>query len=431
VTETLPSDLDTERLVLGCLLHSEDLLHDARGVLDGSDFTNGQNRTIWEAICKRYDQGAGVDRVTVISELKDSGRLDSAGGIGYVIDLDNGTPTLPHVEDYIRRLQDKTAIRRVLVATRTLEQRCYSGEPAQAILDSASDLLLDLVPQQNGRGFASIASVVSERGVNALLSPRRESGIKLPWPGLNQWTAGLHPEQMIVLAAHTNCGKTSAALQIATTAARAGHWVAIFSLEMSTDSLVRRMVAQESRVPSDYPKNLTFSERSAMVEAVTELNQLPIYFDDSTASTVPAIHAALRKLRIQHSIGLVIVDYLQCVRDSNRRESRNAEVGANSRALKLAAKEFGCPFLVLSQVSRKSTHEDREPELSDLRDSGEIEENADAVLFIHPLKADAQDVRPAKLLIAKQREGARDVCLKMLFFPKIQRFEEEETCPAS
>jgi replicative DNA helicase len=310
-----------------------------------------------------------------------------------------------------------------------MNRAILAEETPTAILDSLGQKVIDLSPVDEKRGFVSALELVDREGINGLLEPRRASGIELPWPSLNSVLCGLQEEQLILLAAHTSVGKTAAATQVVTAAGRQDIGVAIFSLEMSTKSLFRRMAYQNSGVDADRHRHgkLSGEDRERLRAAAAELYELPIYWNDTASCTVPAIHAELRKLRMRANIGLVVVDFLQIVRGTGRMGSRNEEVGQNSRGLKLAAKEFGIPFLVLSQLSRKSDTENRPPKLSDLRDSGEIEENSDVVWFIHRPTSDPQNpVKLSEYIVAKQREGPRDVSLPMVFLSSCQRFEDRE-----
>lgn len=419
----LPGNVDVERFVLGSILLDESFLHGVRAVLSDKDFTLEKHRRIWRCACGLYDGGGHVDRITLFTALQDAGQLESCDGLSYLIDLDNGLPQVPNLDSYVQILKDETTRRDIIHVARSLILRAVEREAPQQILDSVGQAMLDLAPKEAGRGLQSAAELVDERGISALLSPRQEHGITLPWKWLDYATCGMQPEQLWYLAGYTSTGKTSAALQVGVHAARKGTGVAVFSLEMGKVSLFQRAVYQLARVDSERAKRnaLKPEEREKARNAAELLYSLPIYFDDSMASTVPAIHAALRRQKLKAPIGLVIVDYLQLLGTAGRYENRAQAVGANSRALKMAAREFRCPFLVLSQFKRPK--EDAKPTLSDFKESGDIENDADVAWFIHRPPTQEQDMVPVSFILAKQREGPRDIEENFWFFPKSQRFD--------
>jgi replicative DNA helicase len=366
-----------------------------------------------------YDTGGVVNHATVAHELTRHNELNSCGGYDYLVDLDTNMPVLFDLDTPIRNLKELAALRRVIFVTQNIQRRCFAREPVQEILDSASELLFGAgaCPEHAGPVFAK--QVIDQVGVNQLLTPRRERGIRLPWPALDSHLAGLHPGELTAIAAHTSGGKTSMALQIAMHAAAQNVRVLVFSLEMGKEDLLRRMIRQRSGV-NDFD-NPDSEERERVREAANWIYDAPIAFDES-AMTVPAMHASIRKLK-HEEIGLVVVDYLQLVRGVGRYENRAKEVGSNSRALKLAAREFRIPFIMLSQLSRESAKAGRLPELYDLKESGDIENDCDNVLFIHPSSDSEDDLTPVDVLVAKQREGPRGLSVQMFFKRTCQRFE--------
>jgi replicative DNA helicase len=321
--------------------------------------------------------------------------------------------------DFIQILKNFTTWRRLIAGTENVQRRCFAQEPVPEILESLSSLISgdSMIADRIGPVFAKDA--IDQIGIERLLSARKAHGIRLPWSKLDDVLAGLHAEEVTVIAAHTSGGKTSVALQIAAHAAAQRVGVLIVSLEMSKQALLRRMIRQRARV-TDF-EDLDSERRSQVREAANWIYQAPIAFDES-AQTLPGIHASLRKLRTAR-IGLVIVDYLQLIRSVGRHENRVQEISANSRALKLAAKEFRIPFVVLSQFSRESAKEGRPPELYDLKGCGDIENDSDNVLFIHPTSRSEIELVPVDVIIAKQREGPRNLAVPMLFDTRYQRLE--------
>ena len=430
VIESLPSNVDAERFVLGSMLLDETIMHTARPLLSPDEFSLEKHRRIWKRSCELYDGGGHVDRITVANALMNSGELEACDGLSYLVSLDDGLPQIPNVDSYVQIVKDKAMLRRIIFATDHLQKRCFAQEETpQALLNGLGNTLIELAPQEAGKGLQSIQELIAEKGIGTLLAPRQAHGIEMPWRWLDYATCGMQPEQLWYLAGYTSTGKTSAALQVGVHAARKGTGVAIFSLEMGKISLFQRAVYQIARVDSERAKRnaLTPEERERARDAVNVLAELPIYFDDSMASTVPAIHAAIRRAKLKAPIGLVIVDYLQLLGNLGRELNRAQAVGANSRALKMAAREFQCPFLVLSQFKRpqvsEKTGEVPKPTLSDFKESGDIENDADVAWFIHRPSTQEQDQVPVSMILAKQREGPRDIEENFYFFPKFQRFD--------
>lgn len=431
----LPTNTDAERFVLGALMIGDgEVMHGIRAVLEPDDFALDKHRRIWAAAATVYDSGSKADRITVANELMRLGQLESCDGLTYLVSLDDGLPQLPNVDEYVKILKGKALLRRMIHAARNLEARCFANEDKpERILDSIGDTLLNLAPADSTRrGLISAGELVADSGFEALVSPRKVTGVPLPWPWMTEATCGLGSEELWVLAGGTSTGKTAAAIQAAIHAARSGATVPIFSMEVSKEALFRRAVVHMARVDKErFDRGLsTKAERERIREATTELVELPVYFDDSGAQTCPAIHAALRRLRAKRKIGLIIVDYLQLLGSSGNHSNRAQEVGSNARALKMAAKDFGCPVLLLSQFNRDPGKESRRPSLFDLKESGDIENHANGVWFIHrPATAEItnrgteQEQVAVEFMLPKQRDGARDIAHPFYFFPRYQRFE--------
>jgi replicative DNA helicase len=419
----LPANLEAERFVLGVILTDDEAMHGCRGVLTDEDFSLDAHKRIWGVMCQLYDAGTAVDRVTVAEHLRDTGDLDGVGGLSYLISLDDGKPALSNLDTWVRLLGDKATLRRVIAETDRVQKLAFTSAPVQDVLNAASASLLHLTPNNRTGKPVSTTELISRTGLERLLAPRRDTGLPLPWSQLQALTSGLHPGQLFVVAARPGDGKTSAAIQIAQAVAdRTG--VLIFSREMTAEQLFLLMVVQRAKV--DRVRHsmglLGPEERARMMEAATWLNSKRIYLD-TTSATVPAMHATMRRMFLEHEIGLVVVDYLQLVSSIGKSESRRVEVGASSRALKLAALEFNKPILVLSQLTRENVKDNREPRLYDLRESGDIEQDADAVLFLHPKVGVSGPERNVDAILAKQREGPTG-SIPLYFRGQYQRFDE-------
>lgn len=423
----LPVNVDLERMVLGSVLVDEALMHSARPVLNSEDFSQERHRRFWKHACELYDAGKPVDRITIYSALRDHGEAEH-DTLSYLVSLDEGLPALPAIDSYVQILKDESARRRIIAVGHSLIQRAVKREAPQGIIDSMGQMAMDLVPQDGRRGLISARQLVDRVGIESILSPRISRGLAFPWPWLTNATCGMLAGELWVLAGHTSTGKSSAAIQTAVHAARSGKRVAIFSLEMVDVSVFQRALWQISRVDSEKAKRgaLNADETRRAGEAANLLYEAPLYFDDS-AFSVMEIHARLRSLRGTGTFGLVVVDYLQLLRDAGRHSSRAEAVGANARALKLMAGEFGCPVLLLSQFSRESAKQGRRPELTDLKESGDIENHANGVWFIHRERQQDQDQVPVEFLLPKQRDGRRNVMSPFWFMPRFQRFDAKTT----
>ena len=424
----VPQNLEYERLLLGLALLYEESLHALRPVLEDADFTAEKNRTVWRRICALYDAGTAVEAVTVYQALRMAGEADSVGGISYLADLETGVPRLSSIDSYVAGLKDKTLLRKLMHASQLTINRCLSGEETgAAILDSLSQTAATIAPQASGHGLESAGDIIDEVGISRILRPRRDAGLQFPWPWMNYRTGGMLPAELWILAGHTSTGKTSAMLQHAVTVARRGEPVSIFSLEVGRESLLQKAIYQIARVDSEAGKRgkLSADDRRVVTAAADEVHELPLYLDTASSTTM-AIHAAVRRLKAKHTVKHVIVDYLQLLGDSGRQENRAQAVGANAWALKLLATDFQVPVLLLSQFTRESNKpgKQREPALTDLKESGDIENHANGVWFLHRPNDEDSNQIPMKFILAKQRDGRRNVWQDFYFYPQYQRFEQ-------
>lgn len=434
VVRPLPASLEAERMVLGSLLLDPPRMADVRDILTAADWSIQPNRLIWNTACELYDRGDGCDRVSVILTLRQRDKLLEAGGIDYITSLDDGMPKFRNLDGWVQIIRDKADRRRFMTACHELEMRAaMEFDSMEELQQAANRMLTELADPQQQRGFVTVGDIIRNKGGVDGLYARREKGISLPWLWLDQKLSGLRPQQLIILGARTAVGKTSAALQIAARAARAGLKVVLFSLEMSRESIVKRIISQQSGIEHDRIRhsNLTPQERHLVqqiaFEFADEESEKPLFIDDTVVCTLLGIKSALQRFTLKRGTpDLVIVDHLHLLREA-RRESRQQEVADNARQLKLLAMELHCPFLVPAQLNRAGARDNAVPTLADLRESGEIEQHADVVLFIHAETFD-QDAptRPGQFIIAKQREGVAGVTQKMVFLRGTQRFEEAD-----
>ena len=419
VEKGLPTNVDAERFVLGSILLDDSFFVQAAGSLEAEDFSLEKHRRIFKRMGDLHERDERIDRITVANELMKFNELEACDGLSYLVSLDDGLPQLPNVDSYIRIVKDKSVLRRIILASQHMINRCLlDAEEPDQILAGAEETLLKLGEAQVKSGLLSPEQILRdyEGGINAFLDPsKRIKGISTGFTKLDEMTGGLHGGDLVIVAARPSMGKTALALNIAQhVTLKLKKTVAVFSLEMSKESLLTRMVCSGARVDSQKFRAgyLNQAERQKLHHAVNELVESPLYIDDSAGIHLMEMHAKLRRLQSEREhIGLVIVDYLQLMSGHGRFENRNQEVSALSRGMKLLAKELNVPMMVLSQLSRavETRQGDHRPQLSDLRESGSIEQDADVVGFIfreEVYNRDREDLRGlAELIVAKQRNG--------------------------
>ena len=433
----LPVNLDAERFVLGAILMDDSLYIQVAGVLEAEDFSLEKHRRIFLRMGELYARAERIDRVTVANELLKQNQLESVDGVSYLVSLDEGLPTIANLDSYVGIVKDKAVLRRIIFTSQKLIDRCILGEeePDQ-ILASAEENLLKLGESRAQDALVSPKRILDEfdGGINAFLDPsKRIKGLSTGFLKLDEMTGGLHEGELVILAARPSMGKTALALNIAQhVAMRPGEkqTVAVFSLEMSRESLLTRMICAGARVDQQKFRAgyLNQDERRRLAKTASEMVQAPLFIDDTSGTHVMDIHAKLRRLKSEHGLSLVVVDYLQLMSGRGRFENRNQEISTMSRGLKLLAKELKVPMLVLSQLSRapETRPGDHRPQLSDLRESGSIEQDADLVAFIfreEVYKPDREDLRGlAELLVQKQRNGPTGK-VNLVFLKEFTKFE--------
>jgi len=414
----LPTNLDAERFVLGSILLDDALFVQAAGTLEPDDFSLEKHRRIFRRMAELHERGERIDRITVANELMKFNELEACDGLTYLVSLDDGLPQIPNLDAYIRIVKDKSVLRRIIFTSQHMMNRCLLGEEApEEILAGAEETLLKLGEARVKAGLLPSQHILEqyEGGLSAFLDPsKRIKGISSGFTKLDEYTGGMHPGDLIILAGRPSMGKTALALNIAQhVALKLKQTVAVFSLEMSKESLLTRMLCAAARVDSQKFRAgyLNQEERRKLNQALHELVEAPLYIDDTAGVHLMDMHAKLRRLKAERDVKLVVVDYLQLMTGRGRFENRNQEVSALSRGMKLLAKELHVPMLVLSQLSRavETRQGDHRPQLSDLRESGSIEQDADLVGFIfreEVYRREREDLRGlAELIIAKQRNG--------------------------
>jgi replicative DNA helicase len=428
IERPLPHYLVAEKTLLGVvLLNNAALVGALEKGLTADDFFLPEHRNVFEAMMRLDEERKPIDAVTLTEHLHRSGKLEASGGPAYISQLADGIPHAMNVEHYTQIIREKAVLRGLIHAAEAIQERAFEGrENVDEILDQAESWVFKLAEQRIRTGFVGIKQLVSDnfsRIEKIFTEGRRITGLATSYSQLDNQTSGLQPSELIILAARPSMGKTALAL-------RQQQPAAIFSLEMSKESLLQRLIGSQARIDSHRFRTgqLGKEDWQKIVSGLAVLGDAPLWIDDSAASTVLEMSAKARRLKKDKGLSLVIVDYLQLITAHGRFGNRTEEVSYISRALKGMAKELQVPVLVLSQLTRAPAREDRDPQLSDLRESGAIEQDADVVMFInrpHFYKPDAPEEDRAKtdLIIAKQRNGPTGK-LNFVFLSRYTRFEE-------
>ena len=431
----MPSNLDAERSILGAILLDNNALNTAIEALKPDDFFIPQHRSIFIEMMALGEAQHAIDLVTLTEELHRRGELESSGGAPYLASLVDGVPRVSNVEHYARIVKEKAMLRNLIHATHNIQQRAFDGEDgADTILDNAESSIFALAEDRVKAGLLPIKDIVRdnfERLEKIFREGKSVTGISTGYGELDKLLSGLQPSELIILAGRPSQGKTALALNMAENIAiRGGRPVAVFSLEMSKESLLQRLVASVAQVDAHKFRSghLSREDWRRMTEGLGQISSAPLWIDDAGSISVLEIGAKARRLKRDKGLSLLIVDYLQLITARGRFNSRQEEVASISRGLKGLAKELQIPVLVLSQLTRAPEREERGPMLSDLRESGAIEQDADVVMFIYRpnfynMNATPEERDMADILIAKQRNGPTDK-VKFVFRSRLTRFEE-------
>lgn len=434
----LPANADAEQLVLGAVMLDDTAFVTIGSLLEANDFSLEKHKRIFNAMLALNEGGERIDRITVANELMRRGQLESVDGIGYLVSLDNGLPQIYNLESYARIVKEKSLLRRIIISSQAvIERAMLDQEDPHVILGDAEETLLKLSDGKAKDKLLRPGDIIErfEGGISAFLDPaRRVSGLSTGYFKIDEMTSGLHPGELVIIAARPAMGKTALALNIAQrVATREGNPqpVALFSLEMSSEQLLTRLICAEAHVDQQKFRlgYLNQDERRMLQMSAVKLAEAPLFIDDTAGANIMDIHAKLRRIKAEHGLSLVVIDYLQLMSGRGRQENRTQEVSGLSRGLKLLAKELKVPFIVLSQLNRSTETRpqgDHIPQLSDLRESGSIEQDADMVWFIFRedyYKPEREDLRgQAQVIIAKQRNGPTGK-VKLAFMRQFTKFE--------
>ncbi|GAK12018.1 replicative DNA helicase [Geomicrobium sp. JCM 19039] len=410
-----PQNIEAEQAVLGAIFLEEESLVAASERLRPEDFYRASHQRIFEAMVELSDKGEPVDLVTVTSELQDRHWLEEAGGVSYLTDLANAVPTASNVSHYSRVVEEKSLLRRLIRTATSIASDGYeSDHEVDDVLSDAERMILEVSNRRTSGAFVSIKDVLMETYDNIeMLQGRGDAltGVSSGFQDLDRMTAGFQRSDLIIVAARPSMGKTAFALNIAQNiATKSDENVAIFSLEMGASQLVQRMLCAEGNIDGTRLRTgqLIEEDWEKLAMAMGSLSRAGIYIDDSPGITVADIRAKCRRLKQERGLGMILIDYLQLIQGRGT-ESRQQEVSEISRNLKAIARELDVPVIALSQLSRSvESRQDKRPMMSDLRESGSIEQDADIVSFLFRedyYDHDAENQNMIEIIIAKQRNG--------------------------
>ena len=433
ISKIPPHDIEAEQAILGSMLTDQDAVTDAIEILKPEDFYREDNKYIYQAISSLYSRGEPVDIITVKDELTSMQKFEAVGGIEYLATLPDKVPLVSNAEKYINIVEEKSILRKLIKTADEIQTLGYEQtEEIDNIMDQAEKKIFDIMQGKNQRGYTVIKDVLVETfaELEKLYNQKEPiTGVPTGFADLDYKTAGLHDSDLILIAARPAMGKSAFALNIATHAAiNAKVPVAIFNLEMSKSQLVNRMLCSEAMVDSNKIRTGKIDEEDWMklATALGPLSEAPIYIDDTPGISVSEIRAKCRKLKLEKNIGLIVIDYLQLIQGSGKKNaSREQEISEISRSLKILAKELNVPVVALSQLSRAAeARQDHRPMLSDLRESGAIEQDADIVLFLYRddyYNQDSEKKNIAEIILAKHRAGSTGT-IELLWMGNFTKF---------
>lgn len=410
-----PHNLEAEQSVLGAMILDKDAIVDASEILQADEFYKEAHREIFTAIVALFNRNEPVDLVTLSHELESKGVLESLGGMAYLSDLTTAGIITTNAQYYAKIISEKSMVRRLIKASSKIIEKGYDFEEADMLLDLAETQIFDIAQKKSRDGFSKIDEIlmVTFDKIEELYHNKGvTTGLSTGFIDLDNKTSGFQKSDMILIAARPSMGKTAFAINICQNAAlRSNASVAIFSLEMSKDQLVQRMLSAEAHIPIQDLRNgrLQDEDWTRLASAMGPLSQAKIFIDDTPGITVTEMRAKCRRLKMEHGLELIMIDYLQLMSGGGQQESRQQEISMISRSLKSLAREMDCPVIALSQLSRApELRADHRPILSDLRESGAIEQDADLVMFLYRdeyYHQDSEKKNIGELIIAKQRNG--------------------------
>lgn len=434
---SLPQNLEAEQSVIGSMLIDKGSIAQAVEVLKGEDFYRDSHKVIFNAIWDLFRRDIPIDMVTLIEHLKANDKLEASGGITYITQISDSVPTTAHLQSYIKIVEEKSMLRKLIKAsTEIIEDSYGKQDEVEGVLDMAQKRIFDIADKKNSNDYESLGAVL-ERGFleieRLFINKGALTGVPSGFADLDAKTSGFQKGDMVLVAARPSMGKTTFSLNLCENAAlRSGKSVVIFSLEMPKEQLAYKLLCSQANV--DMVKlrtgNLDDRDWENIARVSGPLAAAKIFIDDTAGITVMDMRSKCRKIKLEHGIDLIMIDYLQLMSGSSGTESRQQEVSEISRSIKALAKEMKCPVIALSQLSRAPEQRaDHRPMLSDLRESGSIEQDADIVMFLYRdeyYNKETEDKNMAEVIIAKHRNGEVGT-VKLAFLGALSKFGNLDT----
>jgi len=430
-----PNNLEAEQSVLGAMLLDKEAISAASEILKGDDFYREVHKEIFEAIIDIYNDNNPVDLITLTEKLKGRNTLEAVGGITYLTQLMNIVPTTSNIDQYVKIVEEKSLLRKLIKSSNEIISKCYDNpEDPIEVVDQAEKSIFDISLSKSSQGFVPIKQILTtnfDRIEELYLNKGKITGIPTGFVDLDQKLSGLQRSDLILIAARPSMGKSALMMNLVQHAAvRENIPVAIFSLEMSKEQLSQRLLCAEALIDAHRLRtgDITEDEWIKLARAMGVLADKPIFIDDTPAISITEMRAKCRRLKIEHGLGLIAIDYLQLMSGSSKYDSRQQEVSDISRSLKALARELDVPVVALSQLSRApEMRADHRPILSDIRESGAIEQDADVVIFLyrdeyyHP---DTEKKNIGEVIIAKQRNGPTGV-VELVWLGQFTKFADK------
>lgn len=437
-----PQNIEAEQAVLGAMLIEREAISKVAELLRPEDCYREAHRLIYNAMLELFNKNDAVDMVTVIEFLRKDDKLEAAGGISYITSLTNSVPTAANVLYHAKIVEEKALLRQLINAATNIASSGYeASEEVESILDTAEKTILAVSSRKSGGDFTPIKSIIFDAfsKIESLYASKGSiTGLSTGFKDLDKLTSGLQPSDLILIAARPSMGKTAFVLNIAQhIGVKEKQAVALFSLEMSKEQLVQRMLCAESTIDSQRLRigELEANDWTKLVSGADRLSSAPIFIDDTSGITVMEMRSKCRRLKIEHDLKLIIIDYLQLMQGSSKgkgSENRQQEISEISRALKGLAREIGVPVIALSQLSRSvESRQVKKPMLSDLRESGSLEQDADIVAFLYRddyYNPDSEQKNITEVIIAKHRNGPVDT-VQLFFHKQFTKFSDLSKLP--
>lgn len=431
-----PHSLEAEQSVVGSMIMDKDAITTASEIISSEDFYQHQYGLLFDAMVELFNEGKPVDLVTLQEKMKEKELPSELSSIEFIRDLMTAVPTSANVKYYANIVREKATLRRLIKVTENITNECYlNREKLEVILEETEKQVFDVVQNKSSGDFVSIKDIVIkslESIESAAKNKGSVTGIATGFYDLDYKTAGLQPSDLILVAARPSMGKTAFVLNIAEyVAVKSNITTAIFSLEMSKDQLVKRIISMNSKVDSQAIRSgeLQDDDWVKLVESARSIGNSNLIIDDTPGISIGELRSKCRKFKLEHNLGLVIIDYLQLMSGGKKAESRQQEISEISRSLKALAREISAPVIALSQLSRAvEQRPDKRPMLSDLRESGAIEQDADVVMFIYRddyYNHDSEDAGVSEIIIGKQRNGPTGT-VKLAWLSQFTKFANLE-----